>query len=270
MCNNILQYGHILAWARHNGARAVSVRFAYKYQYFRICRSPWHNFGVYLLAKLARRLKLLPVIDFDVERQADEGGMSALLRGRQMAWVDGWHVHFYDLFADNLDELRSLFAFLPEVEQAAQQRMMPWLTRDGYLRLGVHIRRGDYARFKGGRYFYDDATMVRLIREFAAIHADRRLVVYVCGNDPKLDADAYRKSVPEAEFVFPDGNPGEDLCVLSHCEYIIGAPSTFSLVASMYRDAHIWWIPSADATLTPDVFTHFDPLFRQIGIYHDF
>ena len=270
MCNNILQYGHVLAWARHNGARAVSLRFAYKYQYFNICRTPWHNFAVYLAAKLARRARLLPVVDFDVEPQADEAAMSALLGRHRRAWVDGWNVHFHDLFAQNLGELRQLFGFLPEVEQAAQLRMMPWLSREGYVRLGVHIRRGDYARFLGGRYYYDDATMVRLVREFAAVCPGSRLVVYVCGNDPKLDVGAYRRGVPEAEFVFPGGNPGEDLCVLSHCDYIIGAPSTFSLVASMYRDARIWWIPSADATLTLDAFTHFDPLYRQIGLYHDF
>ena len=34
MCNNILQYGHVYAWAREHGKRAVSMRFAYKYRYF--------------------------------------------------------------------------------------------------------------------------------------------------------------------------------------------------------------------------------------------
>ncbi|MDO5130828.1 MAG: hypothetical protein Q4D64_13035, partial [Prevotellaceae bacterium] len=34
MCNNILQYGHVYAWAREHGKRAVSMCFAYKYRYF--------------------------------------------------------------------------------------------------------------------------------------------------------------------------------------------------------------------------------------------
>ena len=36
MCNNILQYGHVYAWAREHGQKAFSMRFAYKYRYFHI------------------------------------------------------------------------------------------------------------------------------------------------------------------------------------------------------------------------------------------
>jgi len=269
MCNNILQFGHLYAWARENGARAVSTRFAYKYQYFHICRTPWHNFATYALAKLAARAHLLPTVDFDLDKQPDEAGMDALLRRHRLAWIDGWSVHFYDLFAKYAEEIRSLFAFLPEVEQAAQNRMMPWLTREGVTKLGVHVRRGDYARFMGGRYFYDDATMARLIVEFQRLLGGKQLVVYVCGNDPALNREAYRKALPQATFVFPEGNPGEDLCVLSHCDYIMGAPSTFSLVASMYHDTPIWWIPSANATMEDNSFTHFDALLRQMAVYHN-
>ena len=31
MCNNILQFGHVYAWAREHDRKAVSMRFAYKY-----------------------------------------------------------------------------------------------------------------------------------------------------------------------------------------------------------------------------------------------
>lgn len=268
MCNNILQFGHIYAWAREHDARAVSVRFAYKYPYFTICREPWHNFGVYALAKAARSLRLLPTVDFDLAPQPTEAAMSALLQCHRWAWVDGWNVHFHDLFARHRDEICRLFAFLPQVEQAAQLRMMPWLTREGYVRLGVHVRRGDYARFLGGRYLYDDATMQRLIGEFATLYTGKKVVAYVCGNDPAIDEAAYRSAVPGVTFVFPKGSPGEDLCLLSHCDYLLGAPSTFSLVASMYRDVPLFWIPRSNAQLTPDSFSRFDPLFRKIGDYH--
>ena len=54
MCNNILQFAHVYAFARENGRRAVSMRFSYKYPYFRICKSPKHNFLRYVLAKFSR------------------------------------------------------------------------------------------------------------------------------------------------------------------------------------------------------------------------
>ena len=264
MCNNILQFGHIYAWCREHGRRAVSVRFAYKYQYFHICRTDYHHFLTYVAAKYAAKFKLIPTVDFDLERQADETGMDRLMRRHGTMLVDGWTVHFYDLFRKYLAEIRELFAFLPEVEQEAQLRMMPWLTREGCVCLGVHIRRGDYARFLGGRYFYDDATMQRLIRELSQLIKGKTVVAFVCGNDPGLDEEAYRRAVPEVRFVFPKGNPGEDLCLLSHCDYLIGAPSTFSLVASMYRDPPLYWIRQPEATLSEQSFSRFDVLFRKI------
>ena len=63
MCNNILQYGHLYAWGREHGRRTVSMRFAYKYRYFRICHTAYHNFLVYVVAKYAAKWGLLPVAD---------------------------------------------------------------------------------------------------------------------------------------------------------------------------------------------------------------
>lgn len=36
MCNNIIQYSHVYAWTREHNVCTISLRFAYKYQYFRI------------------------------------------------------------------------------------------------------------------------------------------------------------------------------------------------------------------------------------------
>ena len=264
MCNNILQYGHIYAWCREHGRNVMSMRFAYKYQYFHICQTRHHNFGTYVAAKYAAKLKLIPTVDFDLEPQQDETGMSKMMLQHKTMLVDGWSVHFHDLFRKYLGDIRKLFAFLPEVEQEAQLGMMPWLTREGCVCLGVHIRRGDYARFLGGRYFYDDATMLRLIREFSQMFTGKTVVAFVCGNDPHLDSEMYQEAVPEVHFVFPKGNPGEDLCLLSHCDYLIGAPSTFSLVASMYRDLPLYWIREPEAPLSDCSFSRFDTLFRKI------
>lgn len=264
MCNNILQFAHVFAWCREHGRQAVSIRFAYKYQYFRICQTRYHNFLTYVAAKLAAKFSLIPTLDFDVEYQTTEAGMDRLMQRHKTMLVDGWSVHFCDLFQKHLAEIKELFAFLPQVEQEAQLRMMPWLTREGCICLGIHIRRGDYTRFLGGRFYYDDATMQRLIREFCRLFPEKTVAVFVCGNDDQLNQDSYRRVVPEARFVFPQGNPGEDLCLLSHCDYLIGAPSTFSLVASMYRDLPIYWIREPEAPLTAQSFSRFDVLFRKI------
>jgi hypothetical protein len=63
---------------------------------------------------------------------------------------------------------------------------------------------------------------------------------------------------------FPKGNPGEDLYLLSRCDYLMGAPSTFTLVAAMYRDVPLCWIADATKPLTAECFGHFDERFKQI------
>ena len=260
MCNNILQFAHVYAFARENGRRAVSMRFSYKYPYFRICKSPKHNFLRYVLAKFSASAGWMPTVSYDTPGETSPEKEHRILSARNVM-VQGWEVRFYDLFLKHLDEIRSLFAFLPEVEKAAATTIG---TREGRLKLGLHVRRGDYARWNGGRYYFSDRQYAAMAARFAALNPGKELTVFVCTNDPDIDRDTYREAVPEAEFVFAAGNPGEDLCLLSRCDAIIGAPSTFSLVASLYRDLPLYWIEDADKYFTSDDFSRFSTLFRQI------
>ena len=53
--------------------------------------------------------------------------------------------------------------------------------------------------------------------------------------------------------------------MLSACDYLIGPPSTFSLVASMYRDLPLYWMDSADENqLTEASFKRFAYWFRNL------
>lgn len=255
MANNILQYGHVYAWGREHGRKTVSMRFAYKYPYFHICDTPHHNFPTYVFAKYAAKWGFIPTVTFGDDEARNISNEQTMLQSRLLV-VTGWEARWYDLFLKYKSEIFDLFAFRPAIEQSIQKVMMKGC-------LGVHIRRGDYAHFYGGRFFYSDAQYVAVIRRFLDLHP-QQTNIYICGNDPKLDKDYYRRELADCQVVFPDGNPGEDLCLLSHCDYLIGAPSTFSLVAAMYRDLPLYWIEDADAPVTDASFRRFDDLFRHI------
>ena len=70
LCNNILQYGHLYAWGREHCRKTMSMRFAYKYKDFHICHTRYHNFLVYVVAKYAAKLGLIPTVDFDDFKKA--------------------------------------------------------------------------------------------------------------------------------------------------------------------------------------------------------
>jgi hypothetical protein len=96
----------------------------------------------------------------------------------------------------------------------------------------------------------------------------RRIEIYIAGNDPNLDPSSNSSLFTLHSSLLPHllrGNAVEDLFMLSQCDYLIGPPSTYSLVAAMYRDIPLYRIDSPDAQLmTLDAFHPFDYWFRRI------
>ncbi len=260
MCNNILQFAHVYAFARENGRKAISMRFAYKYQWFHICRTRDHSFLRYALAKFAAARHLIPVVSYDTPGEVSTRKEQTILKAKNIV-VQGWEVRFYDLFLKYFDEIRNLFAFLPNVEKSVHSLTEPHENR---LKIGIHVRRGDYCRWYDGRYFFSDAQYANVARSIRALFPEREITFFVCTNDPELQQDVYRNAVPDSEWVFPTGNPAEDLCLLSHCDYLAGPPSTFSLVASMYRELPLYWIEDAQKEPAKEDFSTFRTLFRKI------
>jgi len=263
MANNMLQYGHVYAWGREHGRKTVSIRFAYKYPWFHICNTRYHNFFTYAFAKYAAKLKLIPTVRFDKE-DADYTREEQLMLSSKMILVGGWYAHWYDLFIKYKPEIKNLFAFDGKVKANVHCSWGKYCENNGMLRLGVHIRRGDYRRWQGGKYFYTDEQYLGCIRKFLNQHNDNQTVVFICGNDPELDKEKYRKALDGVTVVFPEGNPAEDMYLLSCCNYLIGAPSTFTLVASMYNDTPLYWIMDPEAPVNESSFGTFDSLFRHI------
>lgn len=264
LCNNILQYGHVYAWGAEHGVRTVSMRFAYKYQYFRICHSRHHSFFTYLLAKTLGKLHLIRTLKFHDEN-ADYSSNEQVMKSALMAIVEGWYVRYYDLFLKYKQDIISLFSFDRKVTQNVD-RIISGDSAD--VRLGVHIRRGDYKTFQNGKYYYEDDVFIDYIRHFVKLHEGKSVAVYICGNDPYLDKERYEATFAtgNTKVSFPCGNPAEDLYLLSECDYLIGPPSTFTLVASMYRNIPLLWMHDSDASSTErdEAWGYFDELFKQI------
>ncbi|MCF0202316.1 MAG: glycosyltransferase [Bacteroidaceae bacterium] len=238
MGNNILQYAHMYAYAREHNRRTVSLRFAYKYRYFRICKSRWHNFFVYVAIKFLAKIRLMRVLSF--EMSVPYSVIEKSLHEHDNVVVEGWGIRFYDLFMKYRDEIVQMFAFLPKVEGVVQGR----IAGNEDVRIGVHIRRGDYRRYLGGIYYYEDDTYIEAVRQAVqqAGVSEKSIGVYICSNDPDINKLSYQSAFPDVAVHFPSGNAGEDLCLLSKMDFLIGPPSTFSLVASMYKDTPIFFI----------------------------
>lgn len=264
MCNNLLQFAHVYAWGREHGRRTISMRFSYKYPYFHIQHTDHTSFIWYLLAKYAAALHILPTVSFK-HSDCDRERLIRKMEKHRNIVVAGWHARFYDLFLKYRDEITALFAFEPIIYNKVKDIMDA--DRQGYARqdtltLGIHIRRGDYKEWRDGRYYYDDDTFIAYISTFAEEHKDKNIIAYICGNDPKLDIEYFRSKLEGITVRYPQGNPAEDLCLLSECDYLIGPPSTFSLVAAMYHDLPLCWMVRKDVRNLE--FHKFEELFRDL------
>ena len=266
MCNNLLQYAHVYAWGREHGRKVISMRFSYKYQYFHICHTNLTGFGWYLFAKYMAALRLLPTASFkhrDCNREALERKM---LRHRNIV-VSGWFVRYYDLFLKYRDEICELFTLDDQYTAPVKAKMQEaeQNSQDDILRLGVHIRRGDYAQWRDGQFFFSDEVYAAHINRFAEMHPDETLHVYLSTNDPSVSEEHFQKLCPKVCIHHLQGSAPEDLFMLSECDYLIGPPSTFSMVAAMYRDIPLYRMDSADAqSMTPEGFLLFEYWFRNM------
>ena len=262
MANNIYQYAQVYAWGREHGRSTMSMRFAYKYPDFRIAHTRYHNLLMYLIGKTAARLHLIPTVDFS-DGQTD-AKMAVIARHRHVM-VSGWGIRFEVLVIKYKQELVRLFDFLPAVHEQVG-RVLQASPADT-LKLGVHVRRGDYKTLQGGRFYFDDTQYADAISRFAALHPGRKIDVYICTNDPQIDQDYYRQRLDACRVFFPSGTPAEDLCLLSECDYLIGALSSFTLIASMYHDVPLYWMMGDTSGMQPTDFRPFDELVLLFDHY---
>jgi len=120
--------------------------------------------------------------------------------------------------------------------------------------IGVHIRRGDYSRFEGGKYFYSDEVyadkMMQVENKFSK-HGKRCLFL-ICSND-QINLTNF-PSLLNIEF-----SPRHfitDLYCLAATDGIIGPPSTFSLWAAFYGKVPLSPIYSKDDLIEIGEYVH--------------
>ena len=263
MCNNLLQFAHVYAWAREHGRSVMSMRFSYKYPYFNICRTKYVSFPLYLFAKYMAALRILPTVSFK-HAECDSATMEKkMLRYRHVV-VSGWYVRYYDLFLKYRHEICDLFTIDPKYTIPIRDKMS---RCSGEVKLGVHIRRGDYATWGNGRYYYNNEKYADFIKMFASLMPDKRIDVFLSTNDSTVDAGLFSSLLSDSRIHIHlfKGNAVEDLYMLSACDYIIGPPSTYSLVAAMYRDVPLCRMDMVKKTeLNLSDFRYFDYWFRRI------
>jgi hypothetical protein len=137
------------------------------------------------------------------------------------------------------DRIRPLFRLRPEWQAKVDSYRASLSPAD--ITVGIHLRRGDYRTYLGGKYFYPLEVYEQCMRETVRLFPGKTLRFIVCSNEQAMP-------VAPAACALHAG-PGhfiEDLYTLAACDYLIGPPSTFSQWASFYGSVPLCKLESSD------------------------
>ncbi|RME68705.1 MAG: hypothetical protein D6781_10275 [Verrucomicrobia bacterium] len=156
---------------------------------------------------------------------------------------DGWLFRNGPALQRHADAVREALAFRPEFEQEAQARFDELKGGRRFV-VGMHVRRGDYARFCDGRFLFDDSTYLRLAVEAVRALGDPGQTVVVGFSNERLQWPGALEGVPVRQ---AGGAWWSDFLCLSRCDVILGPPSTFSGAASFAGAVPWFQIKHAEA-----------------------
>jgi len=127
------------------------------------------------------------------------------------------------------------------------------------LLVGVHIRRGDYLNWQGGRYYYNDDQYAMKLGEITSLYPEKK-IRFLIASDEQIDL----KNFAGFDCAMATGNVIEDIYCLAGCDLIVGAFSTYSSWASYVGGVPIYFIHDIDKTINNGDFV----TYEQVCIEH--
>ncbi|QIF02946.1 hypothetical protein G5S37_15930 [Roseimicrobium sp. ORNL1] len=156
----------------------------------------------------------------DLARQGLQDGHSWLV------WT-AWNLKFDELREQWRGKLVDLFQPAVHVVAAIDDRLRH--VPRGKILVGIHVRRGDYAEYLGGRYYFDHAQYREMMLQVVKLLSPRQ-VHFIVASDERIP----EQLVSGMSSTLLDGTEIEDLYALARCRIVIGPPSTYSEWAAFY------------------------------------
>jgi hypothetical protein len=264
LANRLFQFAHVLAFAVERGVRVANPGFgdyADEFPAFAgdaLCRWPpprvalpprWRDPAfanserlVAVLRRAGRPLGAVALVEAgDAQVRLGDQALARLAR-RPLLVVAGWQLRDEVAVERHAGLVRRVFE--PRPERRARAAAAAAAARgDADLLVGLHVRRGDYVRFDGGRFFYSPEQYARIVERVRAAAAPRRVAILACSDE--LEAiEALGPGVAAGP-----GHLVEDLYALAECDAVVGPPSTFSAWAGFHGRAAVHHVEDPEAEI---------------------
>jgi hypothetical protein len=152
------------------------------------------------------------------------------IRPARIIFVYDWRFRTPALVRKHGDKIRAYFRPIEQYDKPSRETV-DRLRRNADIVIGIHIRHGDYRRWKGGKFFFPASRYADWMRDLAAQFPGRKVAFLVCSDEPRNENE-----FPGLSVEFGTESPVSDLYALARCDYILGPNSTFSQWASFYGE----------------------------------
>jgi hypothetical protein len=112
----------------------------------------------------------------------------------------------------------------PLIEEAAERNRL--INPEGSIGCGLHIRRGDYAQWQNGAFFFGDEFWLDLCRKLV----ESGIQTTIFTNEAR---GPLCQSMANLGAHLAGGTAAQDLALMMQMDRVIGPPSTFPVAASM-------------------------------------
>lgn len=231
--------------AKYNISSSVTKLFYYKSVFFPL---KW------ISSKLPLNTKL--IVDrspfFDLNTNSFTG-----IAKTKTVYAYGWLFRDKRNFNKHGDIIRRLFAPL-QTHQNNVELLITKCKQTCDILIGVHMRKGDYATYANGQYYYDTKVYAEKMHMLKNMFSERnqKASFLVCSNEP-FDTEDF----PGLDVLRSTDQFIEDMYSLAKCDYIIGPPSSYSTWASFYGKTPLCILRSKEQPITLDDF--------KVYVYYD-
>jgi len=134
------------------------------------------------------------------------------------------------------------------------------LRKDCDMIVGVHIRRGDYATWNDGRFFYSLRDYHQFMLRIQNTYKNKRIGFFISSNE-EFSIDMF-EGCQCARFNQESSGAVLDLYTLSICDRIIGPFSSYSRWASFIGEVPLCFIETKEQTFNEDDFSPIADFFH--------
>lgn len=177
-----------------------------------------------------------------------------------LGFTNGWQTRSDNRYLRQaLPVLQQIFRPKDEIIKKAQAKINE-LKKNSDIVVGVHIRRGDYASWHNGRFFYELETYYQAMIKIKNLYNSQRISFFISSNE-EFPLDIFKDLRCERFNKEPSGAI-LDLYTLSICDKLIGPFSTYSRWASFIGETPLCFIESKEQQFTDDSFSKIIDFFH--------